>query len=52
MRCYFPETNLGDADHVREVGFAEVLNFIVEHRDEMPYPKVADYVENLGPWNN
>lgn len=52
MKCYFPNTRLGDIDHVEEVGFAEVLNFIVEHRDEMPFPKVEDYVENLGPWNN
>ena len=52
MRCYFPESQLGEIDHVEEVGFAEVLNFIVEHRDEMPFPKVEDYVENLGPWNN
>lgn len=52
MKCYFPETQLGDIDHVKEIGFAEVLNFIVEHQDEMPFPKVEDYVENLGLWRN
>ena len=52
MRCYFPESGLGDIDHVRQIGFEHVMNFIVEHRDEMPFPKVEDYVENLGPWNN
>lgn len=52
MKCYFPDTRLGEIDYVEEVGFAEVLNFIVEHRDEMPFPKVEDYVENLGLWRN
>lgn len=52
MKCYFPESKLGDIDYVKQVGYVEVLNFIVEHRDEMPFPDAEDYVNNLGPWNN
>ena len=51
MKCYFPESQLGDIDYVKQVGYVEVLNFIVEHRDEMPFPDAEYYVEVLGPLN-
>ena len=51
MRCYFPESGLVDIDHVRQIGFEHVMNFIVEHKDGMPYPDVDDYIRNLGPAN-
>lgn len=48
MECYYPDSELYDTDHVREIGFDQVLEFVVEHKDSLPYPTVEDYVEKLG----